>query len=362
MTATQLAATPATRTRLAVIDADIHPSPRNDQVLRGYMPARWQHWLDDFAPRGYSGLYYPLANLHAARTDAWPPGGGPPASDLDFLRAQLLDLWQMDHGVLLPLLGVGRQLNLEFGAALASAINEWQIAEWLTPEPRLRGSIVVAFEDGDLAAAEIDRLGQHPGFVQVQVESRTAEPLGRRKYWRMYEAAVRHDLPIGMHFGAHGAWPITGVGHPSYYIEYHAGQLTSFQDQVISLIVEGVFERFPTLRFVLIEGGFGWLPPLMWRLDRAWDRLRAEAPHLTRPPSEYLRGHFWFTTQPVEEPDHAAEFGLLLDDLAMDNHIMFATDYPHWDFDAPDQAIPTTVPPALRRKIMADNARALYRF
>jgi predicted TIM-barrel fold metal-dependent hydrolase len=94
------------------------------------------------------------------------------------------------------------------------------------------------------------------------LEARTAEPLGRRKYWRLYEAAVRHDLPVAIHFGALGGWPITGVGHPSFYIEYHAGQLTTYQDQVISLVVEGVFERFPTLKIVLIEGGFGWLPPL----------------------------------------------------------------------------------------------------
>lgn len=65
------------------------------------------------------------------------------------------------------LVGAGGQLNLEYGAALARAINDWQIEEWLEPEPRLRASIVVAYEDGELAAREIDRLGEHPGFVQV---------------------------------------------------------------------------------------------------------------------------------------------------------------------------------------------------
>ena len=70
----------------------------------------------------------------------------------------------------------------------------------------------------------------------------------------------------------------------------------------------------------------------------------------------------WFTTQPIEEPHQPDEFRLLLDDLGMDDRIMFSTDYPHWDFDAPDQAIPPSLPADLRRKIMADNARALYRF
>jgi hypothetical protein len=40
---------------------------------------------------------------------------------------------------------------------------------------------------------------------------------------------------------------------------------------------------------------------------------------------------------------------------------MFSTDYPHWDFDSPDQAVPAGLDPVLRRKIMADNAKALYR-
>ena len=69
----------------------------------------------------------------------------------------------------------------------------------------------------------------------------------------------------------------------------------------------------------------------------------------------------WFTTQPIEEPRQPDEFRLLLDDLGMDDRIMFSTDYPRWDFDAPDQAIPPGLPPELVRKIMAENARALYR-
>ena len=45
----------------------------------------------------------------------------------------------------------------------------------------------------------------------------------------------------------------------------------------------------------------------------------------------------------------------------MPDRLLFATDYPHWDFDAPDQALPVKLPPDQERAIMADNARALYR-
>ena len=352
----------AGRTELAVIDCDIHNYLPSETALSKYMSERWRSYHEDYGSRGYAGNYYPLANMHAARTDAWPPSGQIPGSDLSFVQRQLLDEWGIEFGVLLPLLGAGRQVNLAYGAARARAINDWQMEAWIEKEPRLRASLTVPFEDADASAAEIERLGDHAGVVQVALEARTLAPLGNRKYWRLYEAACRHDLPVGIHFGALGGWPITGVGQPSYYLEYHIGQAASFQDQVISLVCEGVFERFPTLKVVLIEGGFGWIAPLMWRLDRAWRKLKSEVPDLKHEPSEYIRKHIWFTTQPVEEPENRGDFELLLDDLAMPDKMMFSTDYPHWDFDAPSEAIPSTLPVETRRRIMAENARAVYRF
>src|SRR5439155_10924907 len=192
---------------------------------------------------------------------------------------------------------------------------------------------------------------------------RTSEPLGRRKYWKMYEAAVEHDLPIGIHFGSQGGSPITGAGWASFYIEDHAGMSTAFQAQMISYVCEGVFERFPTLKVVFIEGGFGWVPPLAWRLDAAWKKLKEEVPHLKRLPSEYIREHIWLTTQPMEEPQNPRHFVELLEQGPwLADKLMFATDYPHWDFDAPDAALPKVkLPDGVERKIMAENARALYR-
>jgi predicted TIM-barrel fold metal-dependent hydrolase len=135
----------------------------------------------------------------------------------------------------------------------------------------------------------------------------------------------------------------------------------AFQPQVISLVTEGIFELFPTLKIVLIEGGFAWVPPLMWRMDQTWKRLKEEAPRVKRLPSDYVRDHFWITTQPMEEPPQQRYFEELLEQMNMNDKLMFATDYPHWDFDAPDRALPATLPLALRRAIMADNARTLYK-
>jgi predicted TIM-barrel fold metal-dependent hydrolase len=349
------------RVKPAVIDGDIHNDLPSPQALLPFLPAEWRDYHARFGNFGYSATTYPRINPNAARHDAWPPEGGIPGSSLEFMREQLLDGWNIEYGILNCLIGAGAR-RLEQSAAVAQAINEWQVAAWLDPEPRLRASLVVPYEDGQLAAAEIDRAAKDRRFVQALLIARTAEPLGRRKYWPLYEAAVRNDLPVGIHFGGSGGYGFTGAGRPSYYIEDHAGMSQAFQSQVISLVCEGVFERFPTLKIVLIEGGFAWLPPLMWRLDAAFRRLRAETPHLKRLPSEYIREHFWITTQPMEEPTKPAQFHELLEELGMSDRLIFATDYPHWDFDAPDQAFPVRLDPALERRIMADNAKALYKF
>jgi predicted TIM-barrel fold metal-dependent hydrolase len=358
-----------------VVDCDIHNAPRSEQALLDYMPEQWRQRRasggrldaavearrETLGDRSYLGGEYPRATPRAARTDAWPPSGDPPASDLPFMREQLLDRFGIEYGVLTPMLGAGEQLDLERGAALAQAINDWQVTEWLDPEPRLRASINIAYEDGDLSAQEIHRMAGDPRFVQILMLIRTAEPLGRRKYWKIYEAAVAHDLPVGIHYGGWGRGPISGVGYGSFYIEDTVGMATAFADQLTSLVCEGVFERFPTLRIVLIEGGMAWLAPLMWRLDRAWKLLRAEAPALTRLPSELIREHVWLTTQPIDEPPRADDFVAMLEQMDMSGHILFATDYPHWDFDAPDRALPRSVTGSARERIMRANAHALYR-
>jgi hypothetical protein len=363
------------KTRTAIVDCDIHNAPRSEQALLSYMPRRWREARaaggrldaavearrETLGDRSYLGSEYPRATPRASRTDAWPPSGDPPASDLPFMREQLLDRFGMEFGVLTPMLGAGEQLDLERGAALAGAINDWQAAEWLDPEPRLRASINVAYEDGQLSAQEIHRMAGDPRFVQVLILIRTAEPLGRRKYWPIYQAAVEHGLPVGIHFGGWSRGPNTGVGYGSFYIEDTVGMATAFADQLTSLVCEGVFERFPELKVVLIEGGIAWLAPLMWRLDRAWSLLRSEAPRLTRLPSELIREHVWVTTQPIDEPSRPQDFAVMLEQTDMDDHILFATDYPHWDFDSPDRALPPSVPAALREAILRGNAHALYR-
>jgi predicted TIM-barrel fold metal-dependent hydrolase len=355
---------PGAATLVGIVDCDVHPAVNSATDLYPFLERRWQEHIGTFGlshRHGYQkGVAYPKGQPSAARRDAWPPEGGRPGSSLAFMQAQHLDLNGVVFGILNPLKPSGQGLqNLELAAALTRAVNDWQVAAWTSQDARLKASVVVAYDDPTAAVAEIERRAGDTNFAQVLLLSRTSEPLGQRRYWPIYEAAARANLPIGIHAFGYGGWPMTAGGWPSYYIEEMTGHAQCCQAQLTSLVIEGVFERIPDLRVVLIESGFAWLPSLVWRLDKHWSRLRAETPHLRRLPSEYVREHVWLTTQPMEEPEQPRQ---LLDVIGWigEDRLLFATDYPHWDFDNPAQAIPASVPANLRHRVLVENALSVY--
>ena len=350
--------------KLQIVDCDFHPKITHDQ-MRPFLSNQWWSYLQTFGNRsrhGYAkGYAYPKMTPQAARRDAWPPNGGLPASDLDFVRQQHLDFYGIETAIMNPLSPTGQgDQNVELSIALASAANDAQLAHWSDPDPRLKSSVVVPYEDGVASAKEVRKRAGDKRFAQVFMLSRTGEAAGRKRYWPIYEAAVEAGLPVGIHAFGYSGWPMTSSGYPSFYIEEMTEHATAAQVMVTSFIMEGVFERYPELKVVLIECGFGWLPSLGWRLDKHWKRLKDEVPHLKKAPSEYIREHFWVTTQPMEEtenPDHLIE---VMNWIGMDR-IMFSSDYPHWDFDDPFVSLPPSLTDAQRRMIYAANARGLYR-
>ena len=349
---------------LGLLDCDIHPRVRTLEEFKPFLSTAAWHRLTTYGLRprnGFAkGYVFPKAAPLACRRDAWPPGGGPPASDLGFVQQQLLDHHGVDIGVLNPLQPSGQgDQNDAFSAAMSRAVNEWQVEHWLRHEPRLRGSIVVPYEDAEASVAEIRHWAGDKRFAQVLLMTRTSEPLGRKRYWPIYQAAVECGLPVGMHAFGYSGWAMTSGGWPSFYVEEVQEHATSCQALVSSLIVEGVFERFPKLRVLLIECGFGWMPALGWRLDKHWKTLRDEVPHLKRAPSEYMREHIWVSTQPIEEPERPEHLLDVIDWIGSEK-ILYASDYPHWDFDDPRIALPSYVPADKRAAILGGNARKLY--
>ncbi len=359
-----IAAEMRTAAKLRIVDCDVHHALRSTADLHPYLPRRWREHFDSFglrAPVPFAGSSpYPKAAPALSRTDAWPPNGGPPGSDLGFLREQLLDRYGIEIGLLHLLAPSGMdQRNQDFGNALCAAINDWQYECWTQRERRLKAAIVVPGEDADAAVAEIERWAGNGDFVQVSMITHTIEPLGRRRYWPIYEAAQRHNLPVGLHTSGFNGHAVTGTGWCSYYVEEQHHVAISQQQLAMSLVMEGVFERFPALKVVIVEAGLAWVPSLAWRLDRHWARMKDEVPHLTRKPSEYLRRHLWYTTQPADEPERPEDLRRIFDWMGWDR-VLFATDYPHWDMDSPEQAFRMRLSDDERRMLYSDNARAVY--
>jgi predicted TIM-barrel fold metal-dependent hydrolase len=129
---------------------------------------------------------------------------------------------------------------------------------------------------------------------------------------------------------------------------------------LVSLVLEGTFVKFPTLKFVMLEGGVSWLPPIMWRLDKNWKALRQTVPWVTRLPSEVAQDHIRMSTQPIEEPENPEHFKQMLGMFDAAKMLIFSSDFPHWDGDTPDFAA-RSFPKEMRQAIMSENARALYK-
>src|SRR5207237_224186 len=116
----------------------------------------------------------------------------------------------------------------------------------------------------------------------------------------------------------------------------------------------------PALRVPLSEGGLAWLPGILWRLDTNWRGLRSEVPWVERKPSEVVREHVRFSTQPLEHTDgRDALLFEMLESVGAPEILCFASDYPHWDFDDPAFML-RRLPEAWRERVLHANAATLY--
>jgi hypothetical protein len=211
---------------LGIIDCDIHPFPKPG-ALEQYMPERWRKHVAQYgkfntSPYAERGAY-PRFQPYLSRRDSFPPGGGAPGSDVPFMREQLLDRYNIAYGVLEPLLGGNTSRNLDEAAVLCAAMNDWQAYEFTDPEPRLRASILVPQDDPDAAVKEIEKRAGDWRFAQIQLGSKTSEPIGRRRYWPIFAAAQAHGLSIGLHVGGTFTSAPSAGGWPQFYIEEHHG-------------------------------------------------------------------------------------------------------------------------------------------
>ena len=343
------------------IDCDLHIAVPQTRTL---VPFLDEYWAEHVRLRGVETQNYQMSSLPpraplSVRPDWQASGGALPGSHFGDLKSKVLDHFKLRFAVCNCIHGTQIMLSEDMSLAFCKATNDWLAKEWLDRDLRLRASIVVPTESPELAAEEIERVAVDRRFVQVLMLAMGERPLGRRSYWPIYRAAERHKLPIGIHAGSNYRHPPTSIGWPSYYLEDYVVQAQAFAAQLLSLVTEGVFVKFPELKIVMMELGVTWLPGMIWRADKTWRAVRFEVPWLHKAPGEVIRDHVRFTIQPFDAPPRREQLERLIEQLGSEDILLFSTDYPHWHFDG-DDAVPDGLPDVLVRKMLFDNPVMTY--
>jgi predicted TIM-barrel fold metal-dependent hydrolase len=332
----------------AVIDADGHVMEPDGMWVR-YMPRA----LADRAPRlverrpimsvAVDGVVLPPRTAYA-RTDADLGSVGEPrfaearVSGFDpASQVRAMDCEGIGSSVLFPtqgliVMGVDG-VDPAVTTAAARAYNTW-LAEYTAEDPqRLVGVAMLDVRDIDGAVAEVRRAIGELGFVAAFVRP---NPVGGRAwhdpaYEPLWSALEELDAPICFHEGAAALLPQVAVDRFHQHSFWHCvTHPVENQMAVLSVVMGGVAERHPGLRFAFLECGAGWLPYWMWRMDEHAENEPQDFGYLTMEPSEYVQRQCFVSIDSDETPGMAA-----IESIS-GPHVVWGSDYPHVDGKFPN--------------------------
>jgi predicted TIM-barrel fold metal-dependent hydrolase len=252
------------------------------------------------------------------------------------------------------------------------AHNRW-LVDFCQAFPNRRAGVGQIFinniEDALADARWIKEHGLRGGLLvpTVPPDCDWVRPLYDPYYDPLWALCQELEIPINCHGGTGSPEYKTPIGMLLYINE------VSFYSQrpFVHLLLSGVFERFPGLRFVLTEQGSAWIPPLLARLDDTLAKIRNTgqtgeirygAEHvLQRSATEYFQQNVWVGMSQPAPADAAVPFKLGLD------HFMWGSDYPHDEGTHPYtrqhlRQVFAGTPEAQMRKLLAGNAAKLYDF
>jgi uncharacterized protein len=298
----------------ALIDACAHPG--TDQGLASLIPYMDDAWAARF--RGL-GLESSAAFQGASAEDLLKPaleGEQGPAGVLLVARDSV-NAWP-DRGL---------------ATTLIAAANDYFVSEWLPRSDRFRLAALVCGQDPAWSAAEIERIASEKRIVAVAIAPMHVL-LGNRHYDPIFEACGVHGLPLVVFpTGAEGRYigaPQT-AGPPLSELERRVALPQVAQGHLASLVFDGTFERFPSLKVMFAGFGFSWLTPLLWRMDMDWRRTRIETPWVKRLPSDYVRRHIHLTTSPSDAPADPDDLASCLEYGYAEDVLVYASDRPTGD-------------------------------
>lgn len=351
-----------------VIDACLFHEWSSTLTLTPYMEPAWSELVTRKGDRG--GPLRLATNwiyrnpMHGNKAAAAYPVKGVPGSDRGMLANRPGERLVLgyDDG----LLTTGFAYHYLAREAVRAA-NDWTIDEWLNKEPRCYGLVLVSTGMPDEAAAEIRRVGKHERMVGVALGANgLGLPFGHPAYFPIYEAAAELELPLVIQVGSDAMTdmvvpPVAG-GLPSTYAEFKVLGGQPSMTHAVSFITEGVFDRHPNLRVLMVGTGIAWLPGYLWRLDWWWKTNRLEAPWMQMPASEYFLRHVRISTYGFEWPREPDRLIRALRTIpGVEDLMLYASGWPNADFEDPD-GIAARLPMDWREKVMGGNAMAFFRW
>jgi predicted TIM-barrel fold metal-dependent hydrolase len=244
-----------------------------------------------------------------------------------------------------------------------SAYNDFILDEWCAFAPdRQIPLMMVPFWDVEASVREIARTAAKGArsISFIEAPHKLGLPSYHTDHWDpILRACEERQLPLSMHFGS-GGMPLGLAPDGDFFISIALFGVNSM-NATVDLLFSGMFYKFPNLKVALSEGGIGWMPYILERMDYSWGRHKYWCNvNADKVPSELFREHIYgcfIADQSGIEQRHR---------IGIDN-IMFESDYPHSDSNWPHtrkmlaDAL-ADVPDDEARKIVELNARKLYHF
>lgn len=356
---TETAEATAAATRLEVaelgaIDCDVHPRSPLQADLMPFLDA---YWRDMFPYRDIDRLEL-TSSPDSTRAYRRPDVKGG-ADDVAALQRNLLDPLGLKGAILNVVNAAQAVYDPYLQSALCEATNRWIAAEWLDRDPRLRASMLVPWRHPEAAVREIERCAPDGRFVQTVALAMGEGLLGQRMFWPIHEAAQKHGLALSIHPGSVYRTAPTQAGFPSYLVEEHVAQSQGFANQIVSLLSEGVFGKFPDLPVVCAGSGVSWLLGVTWRVAKDWRGARMEVPWIKESPAEIMQSRLRLTTAPFDAPPEVEDGEKVVELVGSPDMLLFSTDFPH-DHGGDLAQWPDAIPTRHAQAVARDNALATY--
>ncbi|WP_256290923.1 amidohydrolase family protein [Halobellus inordinatus] len=276
-------------------------------------------------------------------------------STAERLQESLCEEFYVDYPIINTFALITRLPESDFAVALMEAYNDLLLDQFLDEYDHFYGMATLTSQKPHRAAEEIERLADEDQIVGAYIHSTGPNPpLGDSAYDVIYRAAEKNDLPIAYHASVNGfmyEFPRQNQSLERFLSTHVLAHAWSQMLTLTSLLVNGTPQKFPDLDFLFLEAGLGWVPYMMYRLNKEVSIRRSEAPLLEKSPEEYIRDQFAFASQPIGEPNNPSDMSDLIDMIGTES-LVFASDYPHWDFDHPE-----ALDKHLRRHFEADERK-----